>query len=129
MDLLDGSALKELMPGSDFFRDLRDSAVDGINYLSFGGTKTELLTLYKWNKQGDVLYPKPLLIIPDSLIRVFPPSILPDELCPRKGDFMVTAESSILPWAERHYDLNANHISIMWNKTVIKRVSELLERI
>lgn len=129
MDLLDGSALKELMSGSDFFRDLRDSAVDGINYLSFGGTKTELLTLYKWNKQGDALYPKPLLIIPDSLIKVFPASILPDELCPGRGDFMVTAESSVLPWAERHYDLNVNHISIIWNKTVIKRVSELLEGI
>lgn len=129
MDLLDGSALKELMPGSDFFTDLRDSAVDGINYLSFGGTKTELLTLYKWKKQGDALYPKPLLIIPDSLIKVFPASILPDELRPGKGDFMVTAESSVLPWAERHYDLNVNHISIIWNKTVIKRVSELLKRI
>ncbi len=128
-DLLEGSALKELMPGSDFFRDLKDSEVDGINYLSFGGTKTELLTLYKWKKQGDVLYPKPLVIIPDSLFKVLPASILPDELCPGKGDFMVTAESSVLPWADRHYDFNVNHISILWNKTVINRVSELLEGI
>jgi pimeloyl-ACP methyl ester carboxylesterase len=126
-DLLEGSALKELVPGSDFFRELRDSEVDGIIYLSFGGTKTELLTLYKWKKQGDTLYPRPLLVIPDSLIKVLPVSIIPDELCPGKGDFMVTAESSVLPWADRHYDLNVNHISIMWNKTVINRVSELLE--
>ena len=128
-DLLEGNALKELMPGSDFFRDLRDTAVDGIHYLSFGGTKTELLTIYKWEKQGDVLSPKPLLTIPDSLIKVFPDSILPDELCPGKGDVMVTAKSSVLPWAERHYDLNVNHISIMWNSKVITRVIELLEGI
>lgn len=128
-DLLEGSALKELMPGSDFFRDLKDSAVDGIDYLSFGGTKTELLTVYKWKRQGDVLYPEPLLIIPDSLINVFPASILPDELCSGKGDVMVTAESSVLPWADYHHNLNVNHISIMWNKTMINRVAELLERI
>ena len=128
-DLLEGSALKELMPGSDFFRDLRDSAVDGIYYLSFGGTKTELLTLYKWKKQGDALYPKPLLTIPDSLIKVLPASIMPDELYAGKGDFMVTAESSVLPWAGEHYDLNVNHISIVWNKTVINRVIDLLEKI
>lgn len=78
-------------------------------------------------KKRDALYPESLLIIPDSLIRLFPSSRLPDELRSGKGDFMVTAESSILPWAERHYDLNVNHISIMWNKTVIKRVIELLE--
>jgi len=128
-DLLEGSALKELMPGSDFFRDLRDSAVEGIKYISFGGTKTELLTLYKWKKQGDVLYPGPLLVIPDSLIRFLPDAFVPDELCPGKGDFMVTAESAVLPWADTHYDLNVNHISIMWNKTVINRVVEVLERI
>ncbi|RJR14541.1 MAG: hypothetical protein C4581_13955 [Nitrospiraceae bacterium] len=126
-DLLEGSALKELMPGSDFFRDLRDAPVEGIKYLSFGGTKTELLTLYKWKRQGDALYPEPMLVIPDSLISVLPASVIPDELCPGKGDFMVTAESAVLPWADRHYDLNVNHISIMWNKTVINRVIEVLD--
>ncbi|MEW6599950.1 MAG: hypothetical protein AB1499_03180 [Nitrospirota bacterium] len=126
-DLLEGSALKELMPGSDFFMDLRDRAIEGTSYLSFGGTKTELLTLYKWIKQGDMLYPNPLLVIPDSLIKVLPGNIIPDELREGKGDFMVTAESSVLPWADRHYDLNVNHISIIWNRTVINRVVELLE--
>lgn len=56
-DLLEGDALKELMPGSDFFRDLKDTAVDGINYLSFGGTKTELLTIYKWKKKETLYIP------------------------------------------------------------------------
>ncbi|MBI5663500.1 MAG: alpha/beta hydrolase [Nitrospirae bacterium] len=126
-DLLEANALKELMPGSDFFRDLKDAAVDGTNYLSFGGTKTGLLTLYKWKKEGDELYPKPLLIIPDSLIKVLPASIIPDELRPGKGDFMVTAESSVLPWPGRHYNLRANHISIAWNRKMISTVTEALE--
>ena len=128
-DLLEGSALKELIPGSDFFMDLKDSPADGIKYMSFGGTRTELLTLYKWKKQGNKLYPKPLVTIPDSLIKIFPASVLPDELKPGKGDFMVTAESSVMPWAERHMNLPVNHISIIWNRRVINSVTEVLEGI
>jgi pimeloyl-ACP methyl ester carboxylesterase len=128
-DLLEGNALKELVPGSEFFKGLKDVPSAGINYMSFGGTKTELLTLYRREKQGDKLYPKPFLKIPDSLIKIFPSSILPDELKPGKGDFMVTAESSVMPWAERHINLPVNHISIVWNKRVISSVKEVLDGI
>lgn len=128
-DLIEGAALKELMPGSDFFKNLRDVPVKGIKYLSFGGSKTELVTVYKWKKKEDIMYPKPLLSIPDSLIKILPASILPDELKPGKGDFMVTTASSVLPWASSHYDLHANHISITWHRRVISDVVEVLEKI
>jgi hypothetical protein len=128
-DFLESKGLKELLPGSEFFKNLKDSPSRGIAYLSFGGRKTKLLTVYKWKKKDDKMYPVPLFTIPDSLINILPPSIIPDEVIPGRGDFMVTAKSSVLPWAEEHHDLNANHITITWNRKVIARVIEILEMI
>jgi hypothetical protein len=128
-DLFEGKALKELLPGSHFFKTLNDSPHKDIKYLSFGGTIINLLTVYKWKKKGDKFDPVPLLIIPDSLINILPARIIPDELTPGKGDFMVSAESSVLPWAPDHYNLPANHISIAWHKHTIEHTLELLEKL
>ncbi len=128
-DLLQGNALKELLPGSDFFKKMKDSPSKDISYLSFGGYQTKLLTVYKWKKQDDKIYPKPFLKIPDSLIKIIPQSIIPDEIRTGRGDFMVTTESAVLPWADRHYNVSANHISITWNEKVLSSVSEVLEGI
>ena len=128
-DLLQGNALKELLPGSGFFKNLKDSRLKGVRYVSFGGKKTKLLTLYRWKRQGNKMYPKPVLTIPDSLIKILPASVCPGELISGKGDFMVTAESSLLPWAARHYNLTANHISITWNRKAINSTIEVLEGI
>jgi pimeloyl-ACP methyl ester carboxylesterase len=128
-ELLQGNALRELLPGSDFFRNLNDAQSKNVRYLSFGGNKTRLLTVYRWKKQVNRMYPKSLVIVPDSLIKILPASVVPPELISGKGDFMVTAESSVLPWAEEHYTLQANHISITWNKKVISRIIELLQGI
>jgi len=126
-DLLEGSALKELLPGSAFFINLDDRNMKGVKYLSFGGKTTKLFTVYTWKKQDTKLYPHPLLSIPDSMIKYLPRAIIPLEIIPGKGDFMVTTESSALPWALNHYNVAANHISITWNKNVIKKTVELIE--
>lgn len=128
-ELIEGNALKELLPGSDFFKDLKDAPHDDIEYLSFGGTTTRLLTVYSWKKRGSKFYPDPLLIIPDSLIKILPASIVPDEITPGRGDILVTAESAVMPWARQHYDLPANHISIIWHKKTIISTIEILETI
>lgn len=125
-DFLLGEALKELMPGSDFFKGLKDSREKGIRYLSFGGTEPRLLTLYQWKKAGSEIYPKPLIEIPDSLTKLLPSSLKLQELTPGKGDALVSAESSVMPWSSDHYDLPANHVSIMWNKDVIQKIIEVL---
>ena len=126
-NLIEGPALKELTPGSDFFRKLKDTPQRGIHYLSFGGRKTALVTVYKWKRIEGTFYPRPVIVIPDSVLKIVPASIIPDEIRDGKGDFMVTAKSSVLPWAERHYTLRANHISITWNRNVITHVRETLE--
>lgn len=126
-DLLDGNALKELLPGSDFFRTLKDRPRKDIRYLSFGGTVTKLITVFKWDKEGEKFYPDPLLTIPDSLLKALPSVIVPDEITPGKGDFMVTAASAVMPWAEEHYDIPANHISIAWHKKMKLQAFKVLD--
>jgi pimeloyl-ACP methyl ester carboxylesterase len=128
-ELLQGDSLKELLPDSDFFKNLKDSPSKDVKYLSFGGTKTILITVYKWKRQGIKMYPRPLLKIPDSVIKILPVSIIPDELISGKGDFMVTTESSVLPWASKHYNLPANHISIIWHRKTISNIIKVLEGI
>jgi pimeloyl-ACP methyl ester carboxylesterase len=128
-ELVQGNAPKELLPSSDFFKNLKDSPQKDIYYISFGGIKTELLTLYTWRKKDDRMYTSPLLTIPDSLIKIFPASIIPEELTPGKGDVLVSAKSSVLPWASRHCNLSANHISIMWHLETINNTTEVLEKI
>lgn len=126
-NLLKGEALKELLPGSDFLRNLQDFPVKGIKYMSFGGTEPRLFTIYRWEKRNKKNYPEQLLSIPDSLIKVFPSPLIPDEIIPGKGDMLVTAESSLLPWASSHYNLPANHISIIWHRKTISKISEFLD--
>jgi pimeloyl-ACP methyl ester carboxylesterase len=128
-DLLEGDALEELMPGSEFFLNLGDSPSKEIHYLSFGGYKTELVTLYKREMGQAEKRPFKLITIPDSLLRFIPAAAVPDEMTPGRGDIMVSAKSSVLPWASHHYDLKANHFTILWDKVVINRTLEVLERI
>jgi pimeloyl-ACP methyl ester carboxylesterase len=128
-DLVEGNVLKELMPGSEFFRKLCDSPSNEIHYLSFGGYKTELVTLYKWEKDERENRPSKLITIPDSLLKFIPAVAVPDEMTPGKGDIMVSAKSSVLPWASDHYDLKANHFTILWDPVVISKTLEVLEGI
>jgi len=128
-ELIEGPAAKELLPGSDFFKELSDAPDGGIRYLSFGGISTRLLTVYKCEIRDRDIYPRPFLLIPDSLIKVLPAAMLPDEITPGKGDIMVSAKSSRLPWAESHYDVSANHLSILWHRGTIAKTVETLEEI
>jgi len=128
-DLLRGDALRELMPGSEFFANLNDTRHDNIRYLSFGGKKTALMTLYRWKRCRDRISPAPLVTVPDSLIRILPARVVPDELINGRRDFMVTAESSVMPWSEDHYDVKANHVSITWNRKVLAKITELIEEV
>ncbi len=125
-DLIEGNALKELLPESDFFKNLKDSPSNGVRYLSFGGTRPSILTVYAWRRRGAKVYPKPILLIPDSLLKLIPSNIIPDEFVRGKGDFLVTAKSSVLPWAGAHYNLPVNHVSILWHRRMINHTLEVV---
>jgi pimeloyl-ACP methyl ester carboxylesterase len=128
-DLIDGRALKELVPASDFFRHLKDSPFKAIKYLSFGGEKTELVNIYRWEKRDGKMHPRKLMTVPDSLLKFLPEFAVPDELRPGKGDIMVTTESAVLPWASDHINLKANHFTILWNRQMISKTLEVLKSV
>ena len=129
IELISSTALKELLPGSDFIKGLPASPAKGIEYLSFGGTEARMLDVYRWQKRDGAFYPGHILTIPGSLLKVLPASVVPEEMKQGRGDFMVTAESARLPWTSEHIDVSANHITITWHPKVIKRTLELIEQI
>ncbi len=128
-ELLNGNALKELLPDSAFFRELRDFSQQNVKYISFGGTEPRLFTIYIWKKKGKGYVPRSLMAVPDSLVKITPSFFVMNELNPGKGDGLVSAESSLLPWAAKHYNIGANHVSIIWDRRVIKTTLKLLEAI
>ncbi len=128
-DLLEGNALKELLPDSGFINNLKDAPQHGVHYISFGGNKPGLFTLYVWKRERKKMSPKPLLTIPDSLLKIIPAFIVTDEIVPGRGDGLVTAKSSLLPWASKHYTLPVNHISILWNRDVINTTIAVLQEL
>jgi pimeloyl-ACP methyl ester carboxylesterase len=128
-ELINGKALKELMPGSAFIRNLQDTPASGIHYVSFGGKKTALVHIYKWERMDHTVKARSILTIPDSLLKIIPSSARPPELIPGKADFMVTAESSVLPWTKEHYNVQANHFTISWNRKVRGKTLEVLRKI
>jgi len=67
--------------------------------------------------------------IPDSLINLLPAYLKLEELIPGKGDALVSAESSVMPWSSSHYNFPANHVSIMWNREMIQKTIEVLKSI
>jgi pimeloyl-ACP methyl ester carboxylesterase len=128
-NLLEGKALQELLPGAAFLKNLKDSYQKDVRYVSLGGTRPRLFTIYVWRKSGKKIYPGPLLSVPDSLFKLFPHSLIPDEIAPGKGDGLVSAKSSVLPWASRHCNLPVNHLSILWNKAAINRIMNTLSMV
>jgi hypothetical protein len=60
---------------------------------------------------------------------VLPPRLAIDEIMPGKGDGLVTAKSSVMPWPSEHHDIRANHMSITWNQKTLDIVLKTLRGI
>lgn len=115
-ELLKSRALKELLPNSNFFRTLRDGPLHGIYYISVGGTDPTIFT-------------SPRISIPDIFEKIIPQSLYPEEMKKGKGDGLVSAESSRLPWSNEHYNFKCNHAEILFEKKVRQKLKEAIKRI
>lgn len=125
-NLVQGGAVTELMPGSEFIKSFAEGSYENVRGLSFGGTKPDLASLYRWKKKAGQYQPLRVMAIPSSLTGALPSTLVPDEIRSGKGDFMVTAKSARLPWAAAHYNVHANHLAITWNPKVIRETLNLL---
>lgn len=126
IDFLRGRAVKELLPGSPFFKNLADKPRDEIYYMSAGGTDPAILQVYRWSEHktsespGEkvVLKPQKLLSVPDIFESLIPKRLFPAEMTKDYGDGLVSAASSRLPWADEHQDFDVNHAGILFDKRV-----------
>jgi pimeloyl-ACP methyl ester carboxylesterase len=115
-DFLKSKALKELLPDSHFFKSLKDGPCDGVYYVSVGGTDPTLFSLYNFS-------------IPDIFEKVIPKNLYPEEIKRGKGDGLVSAESSKIPWGSEHYNFPLNHAQILFDKGVRDKIIKVIERI
>ncbi len=137
LDFLGSKAVKELLPDSRFFRSLDDLPARGVYYLSFGGNDPTLLSVYRSRivraRSSDdrrfILKPRRLFSIPGILEKVIPARLYPDELKQGKGDGLVSAESSRLPWSDEHHDFALNHAAILFDERVKRTVVDALSRL
>ncbi|MEW6214437.1 MAG: alpha/beta fold hydrolase [Nitrospirota bacterium] len=114
-DFFKSRALKELLPDSHFFKSMKDGPFDWIYYVSAGGTDPTLFSLYNFS-------------IPDIFEKVIPESLYPEELKKGKGDGLVSAESSRIPWCNEHYNFSLNHAQILFDESVRDILVKAIER-
>ena len=113
---LGSSGLRELLPGSDFYRTLKDQKVMGVNYISIGGTDPDLFRTLA-------------VPLPELLAMVVPEKMFPEEMRDGHGDGLVSAASSVLPYADEHRDFPLNHGSIIFDKKVRDMIIETVQSV
>jgi pimeloyl-ACP methyl ester carboxylesterase len=116
MEFLKSRALKELLPGSSFFQSLDDGPLAWVSYTSAGGTNPTLFTISDYS-------------FPDMFEKVIPAHLYPEELKQGRGDGLVSAESSKLPWTNEHHVFPFNHAEILFDEGVRDRMVRIIERI
>jgi pimeloyl-ACP methyl ester carboxylesterase len=116
LEFLGSSGLKELLPESNFYKGLKDERVGGIKYVSIGGTNPDLLRALA-------------VPLPELLSSVVPESIFPEEMRDGRGDGLVSAASSVLPYADEHLNFPLNHASIVFDKGVREHIAATAESI
>jgi pimeloyl-ACP methyl ester carboxylesterase len=115
-EFLRSRALKELLPESRFLKSMKDGPLDWVNYISVGGTNPTLFNLYNFS-------------FPDIFEKVIPENLYPEELKKGRGDGLVSAESSKIPWCNEHYDFDFNHAQILFDELVRETLVKAIDRI
>lgn len=116
LEFLKSRALKELLSGSNFFKSLQDGPYDWISYTSVGGTNPTLFSIYNFS-------------FPDVFEKVIPENLYPEEMKKGRGDGLVSAESSKIPWCNEHYNFDLNHAEILFDEGVREILVKTVDRI
>lgn len=124
-EFLSAPAVKELLPDSDIIKSLDDNIMDGVKYLSIGGSSPSLLCFKRITEVGEGRRRKIkrdlILSFPDALEKLIPRRFLPQEIRRGEGDGLVSVESSRMPEAE-HYNFSLNHAEILFSRRVRERL-------
>jgi pimeloyl-ACP methyl ester carboxylesterase len=134
MELFSSKAVKELLPDTSFFRSLKDELYEGIYYHSLGGKDPTLLTIYRkvsgfqqgGGRVSHSVRHQRVVSFPGILENLIPPGLLPEEMKNGKGDGLVSAESSRLPWAHGHDDFEVNHVGMLFSEKARECVRSII---
>lgn len=112
VDFMQSTGVRELLAGSEFLKSLDTNKPAGSYCLSVGGTNSTLISLPGFNRLPNIL---------EKLLKS-----IPEEMTEGKGDGLVSARSSVMPFADEHINFHVNHSEIIVNpdvrKAVIKRI-------
>jgi pimeloyl-ACP methyl ester carboxylesterase len=102
-EFLKSRALQELLPESHFFESLNDDPRAGVSYVSAGGINPALFNFSTFS-------------FPVIFEKIIPEHLYPVEMKKGKGDGLVSAESSKIPWSGEQYYFDCNHAEILFDK-------------
>lgn len=102
-EFLKSRALQELLPESHFFQSLNDDPRAGVSYISAGGINPVLFNFSAFS-------------FPVIFEKIIPEHLYPVEMKKGKGDGLVSAESSKIPWSGEQYYFDCNHAEILFDK-------------
>lgn len=124
-DFLSSEAVKELLPDSGLIKSLDEDVMDGVEYLSIGGSSPSLLCFYRILevKEGKMkrIKREKIISFPDALENLIPKIYLPEEIRTGEGDGLVSVKSSMMPLSE-HYIFSLNHAEILFSRMVRERI-------
>lgn len=106
--------LRELLPESGFYSELKDKKHKGTKYVSIGGTNPDLLRAVS-------------LSLPELISRVVPDIIIPEEMREGYGDGLVSAASSEMPHKDEHKNFHVNHAAVLFDREVRNYILKTVE--
>jgi len=130
--LFKGVALEELRPHSPFILGLKSRETEEqhsrIRYLNLVGTSTAFTKLYRISTH-DIGKLREVISLIDSLPKMIPPMMLPEEIVDEKGDGLVSKERARIAWMRPgfHKEFNINHLRMLIDADVRREIIRFLE--
>jgi pimeloyl-ACP methyl ester carboxylesterase len=108
--------IRELLPDSLLYRELENKGRKDVLYMSIGGTSPDLIRFAN-------------ISILELFSKIAPERAIPEEMKTGLGDGLVSAASSVLPYADHHYNFKRNHLSLLFAKEVRDLVTDEVRKI
>ncbi len=105
LGFFDSEGIRELLPDSPLYSEMRNNREKGLRCISVGGTNPDLIRI------GNIS-------IIELFSKIVPEKVVPEEMKAGHGDGLVSAASSVLPYGSNHYNFHCNHLSLLFDREV-----------